>query len=125
MTSPVHGRTLVVDDEEDMRALLRAVINAANDGLRVECEAVDGQEAVDKWRSCDPDLVVIDQRMPGMSGLAAAQQILQEKPSQRIVLFSAFLDESLRKAAREIGIKECLSKDRIGDLPAALWALAS
>lgn len=116
--------TLIVDDEEDMRVLLRAVINAANQGLRADCEASDGDEAVSKWRSYGPDIVILDQRMPVMSGLDAAAKILAEDPEQAIVLFSAFVDDDLTAAAHEIGIRACLSKDRIRDLPGTLWALA-
>ena len=107
-----------------MRVLLRAVITAANQGLRVDCEASDGDEAVGKWRSCSPDIVILDQRMPLMTGLDAAERILAEDPDQAIVLFSAFVDDNLREAARKIGIRACLSKDRIRDLPGTLWALA-
>lgn len=121
---PNTTKTLIVDDEEDMRVLLRAVITSANRGLRVACEATDGKEAVQRWRECNPDIVIIDHRMPEMTGLAAAEQILAERPSQRIVLFSAFIDDDLTAAANRVGIRRCLSKDRIRDLPETLWALA-
>ncbi len=120
-----EGRTLIVDDEEDMRVLLRATIDQANQGLLVSCEASDGREAVQRWRECRPDLVVLDQRMPGLSGLEAAEQILKEKPDQRIVLFSAFLTEALRVKAEKLGVRSCLGKDELSRLPETLWALAA
>lgn len=123
-TDPKTTKTLIVDDEEDMRILLRAVITNANQGLRVECEASDGAEAVRQWRSCAPDIVILDQRMPTMTGLDAAEQILAEDPNQAIVLFSAYVNDELKAAAKKIGVRTCLPKDRIRDLPETLWALA-
>lgn len=115
---------MIVDDEEDMRVLMRTVINLANNGLKVTCEAADGDEAVRMWRDSRPDVVVMDQRMPVLSGLDAAEQILGEDPTQAIVLCSAFLDEALRAKAGRLGVRACLSKDEIAQLPRTLWALA-
>lgn len=116
--------TMIVDDEEDIRMLLRSVIANANNGLSVACEATDGSEAVTKWREYRPDVVVMDQRMPNLTGLEAAEQILDEHPGQKIVLFSAYLDDALRTKARDLGIRACLSKDEMAALPRTLWALA-
>jgi two-component system chemotaxis response regulator CheY len=125
MAGVAEGRTLIVDDEEDMRVLLRATIDQANRGLLVACEAADGLEAVERWRECRPDIIVLDQRMPRLSGLEAAEQILKEKPDQRIVLFSAFLTEALRVQAEKLGVRSCLGKDDLAKLPETLWALAA
>ena|SRR5438105_6079460 len=115
-------RVLIVDDEEDMRALMRATIDVANEGLLVTGEAVDGEEAVAKWRRDRPEIVVLDQRMPGVTGLEAAGRILAEDPSQAIVLFTAYLDEALAQAAARLGVRACLSKEEIRRLPEILWA---
>ena len=113
---------LIVDDEEDMRALLRSTIEIANEGLRVAGEAVDGEQAVATWRETQPAIVVLDQRMPGASGLEVAQQILAEHPEQTIVLFTAFLDDAIRRSARRLGIS-VLAKQDIQRLPQTLWDL--
>jgi DNA-binding NarL/FixJ family response regulator len=118
-------RTLIVDDEEDMRVLMRATIQMANRGLGVACEASDGNEAIVVWRSCQPDVVVIDHRMPQLSGIEASRQILAERPDQPIVLFSAYLNDRLRRTAAEIGIRTCLSKDEVHRLPDTLWSIAA
>src|SRR5947209_10065646 len=83
-------RVLIVDDEEDMRALVRATIEIANEGLTVAAEAADGESAVDIVRAERPEVVVLDHRMPGISGLDTARRILAEHPEQAIVLFSSF-----------------------------------
>ena len=106
----VRGRTLIVDDEEDMRVLVRATIEMSNDGLSVAGEARDGLEGLERWRAERPDIVLLDQRMPGLTGLEVAERILAEEPNQSIVLFSAYVDDATRARAEEIGVRECLSK---------------
>jgi two-component system, chemotaxis family, chemotaxis protein CheY len=112
---------LIVDDELDMRMLVRLVIEMANDGLTIVGEAADGREAIEVWRALDgpsvPDVVILDNRMPGLSGLEVAQLILEERPAQIIVLYSAFLDADVRARASELGITSCVSKHELDRLP--------
>jgi two-component system, chemotaxis family, chemotaxis protein CheY len=115
--------TLIVDDEEDVRSLVRMVVEAANEGLVVSGEAANGDEALEHWREQRPVAVVLDQRMPGMSGLEVASHILAENPDQPIILFSAFLDQSTREEARRLGVRVCLDKTQVARLPEELWAL--
>jgi len=115
------NRALIVDDDDDMRFLVRVLIEAANEGLAVAAEARNGDEAVDRWREHQPDVVVLDNRMPGRSGLEVAAEILAERPDQSIILFSAFLDDETLARADELGVRACLSKDHYDQLPAALW----
>lgn len=117
-------RALIVDDEEDMRFLVRAVIEAANHGLAVAGEAGNGTEALQRWREQRPEVVVLDQRMPGMTGLEVAAEILREHPEQKIILFSAYLDSDMTAAAGELGIRMCLAKSDYSRIPEALWSLA-
>ena len=115
---------LIVDDEDDMRALLRSTIEIANEGLRVAGEAVDGEDAVAQWRETRPQIIVLDQRMPGATGLEVAQRILSEHPEQTIILFSAYLDQEIMDTAADLGIKACMSKREISRVPEALWKYA-
>ena len=117
---------LVVDDEVDMRTLVRIVIDVANHGLSVVGEAQDGREALAMWHDPDgppADVVVLDNRMPGPSGLEVAGSILSQRPDQLIVLFSAFLTDDIRRAAADIGIAACITKDQLHDLPEVIWSL--
>lgn len=117
----MSNRTLIVDDDEDMRFLLRAIIERANEGLEVAAEAGGADEALAQWRAVQPDTIVLDHRMPGTTGLQVAEQILAERPEQTIILFSAYLDDELIARAGEVGIRACISKDRYDDIPDALW----
>ena len=112
---------LVVDDEADMRLLVEAVIKRANEGLEVVGLAKTGAEAIAGWRETRPDMILLDQQMPDMTGLEAAEQILAEQPDQRIILFSAFLDAQIRSRATELGIKACVPKTDLQRIPEALW----
>jgi YesN/AraC family two-component response regulator len=118
-------RVLIVDDEEDMRALVRATIEVANEGLTVAAEAADGETAVSIVREQHPEVVVLDQRMPGVTGLETARRILDEHPEQAIVLFSAYLDGDVVRAAQRLGVRMCLAKDNIRQLPDVLWGTES
>ena len=115
-------RVLIVDDEDDMRALVRATIEIANEGLQVAGEAHDGDTALNFVREEQPQVVVLDQRMPGGTGLETARRILSEHPDQAIVLFSSYLDREVINAARRLGVRTCLAKDDIRQLPDVLWS---
>jgi YesN/AraC family two-component response regulator len=120
---------LIVDDELDMRMLIRIVIEMANNGLSIVGEAADGAEAIEVWRDLDgppvPDVVILDNRMPRLTGLEVAKQILAERPDQLILLYSAFLDDAVRNAAAEMGIARCVSKQELEQLPTLVRELTS
>lgn len=117
-------RTLIVDDEEDIRSLIRAVISASKKGVEVVGEAADGVEAVAYVDQLDPDVVILDQRMPGPSGIETAQQIFAAHPDLKIVLCSAFLDTAMKREAENVGIDICLGKGEIRRIPDVLEQLA-
>lgn len=112
---------LIVDDELDMRMLVRVIIDLANRGWSIVGEAADGMEAVKAWRDLNgppvPHVIVLDNRMPELTGLEAAAEILAERPEQHIVLYSAFLDDNVRREAATIGVRECVTKDELDRLP--------
>ena len=112
---------LVVDDEPDIRVLIEAVIEAANEGLVVVGSANNGVEAIQRWREKRPDVILLDHQMPEMSGLDAARAILAEQPDQNIILFSAFLDEDTSRQATALGIRACVAKGDMSRIPEALW----
>ena len=104
------GRTLVVDDEEDMRVLVRETINVADRGLRVVGEATSGEEALGLRGVLDIDVIVLDYRMPGLSGIETAEALLAEEPDLPIVLYTAYLDADLAQEAERVGIRRCVVK---------------
>jgi CheY-like chemotaxis protein len=112
--------TLVVDDQPDVRFLLRLLIDKANDGLVVIGEASSGRDALTQADEMDPLVIVLDEMMPGMSGLETVDQLRRRRPQQVIILCSAYLDDELLEKAREAGVVHCISKDDVSDLPALI-----
>lgn len=116
---------LVVDDQHDLRLLVRTLISAANDGLVCRSEAASGEEALSCLDDDPVTVIVLDQMMPGMTGIETARAILARRPDQRIILFSAFLDDRLRSEARSLGIRECIDKTNFSDVVPAVRRAAA
>ena len=114
------GNTLIVDDEVDVRLLLQLLINRENHGLHVIGEAANGAQALQLRRDLDVDVVVLDHRMPGLTGLETATQMLAEAPHLPIILYSAFTDMRMEEEARNVGVRECIPK---GDGPRLIATL--
>ena len=114
--------TLIVDDQPDVRLLIRMIIELANEGLMVEGEAATGSEALDRIEGDDPVVVVLDQMMPDMNGLETAAHIRSRRPKQIIVLCSAYLDADLVEEARAVGVEWCVGKEEVRRLPDVIRA---
>jgi len=108
----------VVDDEPSMRMLARVFLQKG--GFNVVDEAEDGPQALERFNELNPppipSVVLLDNRMPGLTGLEVAEQMLAQHPSQVIVLFSAHIDEATEARARELGIASCVSKSEVSRL---------
>ncbi|WP_327328070.1 response regulator transcription factor [Streptomyces sp. NBC_01210] len=105
-------RVLVVDDQFLIRAGLVGLLHAAP-GIEVVGEAGDGEEAVALAAATCPDVILMDIRMPGMSGIAATEKILADAadPAPRVLVLTTFdLDEYVYGALRA-GASGFLLKD--------------
>ncbi|MEV2277504.1 response regulator transcription factor [Nocardiopsis sp. NPDC049922] len=105
-------RVLLADDQALVRAGFRALLDSTPD-IRVVAEAGDGAEAVRLAREETPDVVLMDIRMPGVDGLAAAGRILSDRSLERtrVVILTTFdLDEYIFEALRA-GASGFLVKD--------------
>jgi len=116
-----RSTVLIVDDEVDMRTLVRTILQTAGRGVEVVGEAGDGLEAMAVFATLDPpdvpDVVILDNRMPGMNGLEVAAAMLEQEPRQHIVLFSAFVTEAMEQEAEALGVRTCVSKQDWVRLP--------
>ncbi|MEY2565947.1 MAG: two-component system, chemotaxis family, chemotaxis protein CheY [Actinomycetota bacterium] len=121
----VPTSVLIVDDQEDIRILVRALIRGADDEFAVTGEAANGEEALAALDNADPEVIVLDQMMPGMTGLETARRILERRPGQRILLFSAYLSDEIREEAAAVGVTDCLAKDQVARIADALRAIAA
>ena len=94
-------RILIAEDETIIRMDLRALLEAA--GFEVCAEARDGVEAVELARTQQPDLAVLDVKMPRLDGIEAAKRILDERPIP-IVMVTAYAERELVSRAVEAGV---------------------
>ena len=107
-TAPV--RVLLVDDEALMRSGLRLMIDGAR-GIEVVGEAADGHAALEQVAALGPDVVLMDIRMPRMTGLEALAALRERGDQARVVMLTAFdTDEFLLEALRS-GAEGFLLKD--------------
>jgi two-component system, response regulator PdtaR len=101
-------RVMVVDDTAHVRRMLRNMLEL--DGFEVVAEAGSGEEALAAVSAADPDVVVIDYKMPELDGLATAARIRTARPEQVMILYTAFVDDDLQRRAREVGVSVVLGK---------------
>lgn len=115
----------VVDDEPEMRMLARVFLERG--GFNVVDEAEDGPQALERFHVLNPppvpSVVLLDNRMPGLTGLEVAEQMLAEQPDQVIVLFSAHLNPEIEAQARAVGIAACVSKLEASRVPEVIRSL--
>jgi response regulator NasT len=113
-------RILVAEDESIIRLDLRDLLERA--GFEVCAEAHDGEEAVELARSEQPDLAIMDVKMPRLDGIEAARRILEERPIP-IVMLTAYGQEEIVSRAVEAGVFGYLVKPfREQDLLPAIQA---
>jgi len=113
-------RLLVVDDHEVVRQGLVALLDR-RDGFQVVAEAGTVAEAIEAARRSQPDIVVMDVRLPDGSGVEACREIRSEMPATRVVMLTSYPDEEAVLSAIIAGASGYLLKQiRARDLTAAL-----
>lgn len=117
-------RVLLVDDHDDIRFLLRLALEERDAGFEVVGEAADGAEAIDKARLLRPDVIILDQEMPVLTGTEALPRLRELVPDAIIVLFTANADAEVRQAASAAGVQVAVKRDdAVGNLVDDLSAL--
>lgn len=103
-------RVLIADDHPLVRQGLEVVISAQRD-MELVAQAADGVEAVALARAADPDVLLIDLKMPKQDGLAALRQIREALPEARCIILTSFSDDAQVLEAVAAGAMGFLSKD--------------
>jgi DNA-binding NarL/FixJ family response regulator len=118
-------RVLIVDDHALFRRGLQMVLRQESD-IDVVGEAADGHEAVDKAQELMPDVVLMDVRMPGQSGIKATEQIKDNLPHAKILMLTisdeeADLYDAIKAGASGYLLKE-ISIDEVAEAVRSVWA---
>lgn len=98
---------LIVDDQKGVRRLLEELFKRENWKVFL---ASDGQEAIIKAKDLNPDIILMDMKMPNMNGLDAAKHIITNNPEQSIVMMTAYGEIDVVKRILEVGVKKCITK---------------
>ncbi len=100
MPKPKPLRVLVADDHHVVRSGIAASIGLEDD-LAVVAEADCGEQVVAQYRASQPDVVLMDLRLPGMNGIEATAALLREIPEARVIMFTTFEgDEDIYRAVQ-------------------------
>lgn len=99
---------MVIDDTSHVRTMLRTMLEL--DGFDVVAEAGSGSDALDQLDGVEPDVVVVDYKMPQIDGIETTRMIRERRPDQIVILYTAFLDDELERRAADAGVTVSLGK---------------
>ena len=117
-------RVVVADDQHIVREGLVTVLSLI-EGVSVVGEAAHGAEAVEQVAEHQPDVVLMDLRMPGVDGVEATRRVSTEHPDTAVLVLTTFDDDASISAALTAGARGYLTKDAgRDDIAAALCAVA-
>ncbi|OUC12293.1 MAG: DNA-binding response regulator [Alkalinema sp. CACIAM 70d] len=103
-------RILLVDDQPIIRHGLKSMLESNTD-MQVVGEAENGQRALEQLAQLQPDLVLMDIRMPIMDGVAATGAIVAQSPTTKVLVLTTFDDDEYVSQAMRLGAKGYLLKD--------------
>ena len=115
-------RILAVDDHALLRKGLAAVINVEPD-MKLVAEAANGEDAIEKFRTHRPDVVLMDLQMPGLNGIEAMIRILSEFPEARIVVLTTYKGDAQVLRALRAGARAYLLKGHDRELVETIHAV--
>lgn len=104
---------LIVDDNAGIRQTIRAMLQEIESEF---CECNDGSQALEMYRTCRPDWVLMDVRMTEVDGITATQHIKAAFPDARIIMISNYSDAILKEQAHEAGAVAYVLKDDLSQL---------
>jgi DNA-binding NarL/FixJ family response regulator len=118
-------RVLLVDDQRLMREGLRTLLEL-EEGLEVCGEAADGLQALQAYETLQPDVVLMDIRMPNMNGVEAIRRIQMRWPNSRLIILTTFDDQEYVFEGLRAGALGYLLKDVSGqELASAIRTVAA
>ncbi len=107
-------RVLIADDHGVIRDGLGRLIAGLPD-MEVVATASDGEEAIDRARAAEPDVILMDLDMPKLDGIEATRRVLAERPTTAVLVLTSFSDRPRILGALEAGASGYLLKDVAAD----------
>jgi two-component system response regulator DevR len=107
-------RILIVDDHEVVRLGLHALLDR-QPNFEVVAEASNAKEAIERVSAYRPDVVVMDIRLPGTSGVEACQQIVENYPATKVIMLTSYAEDEMLFAAIRAGAAGYVLKQIGGD----------
>lgn len=108
------AKILIADDHVMIRDGIKSLLSK-NKELCVVGEAQNGVEALQKYKTLKPDLLIMDISMPEMNGMDASREILKDDPDAKIIILSMYDDEDYISRCMEQGVKGYVVKNETGD----------
>lgn len=105
-------KILIVEDNDEFRIVVKEYLKKQNLGVEI-FEASTGEMAVAKACCVRPEIVLMDMRLPNITGLVAAKQIKEDNPECRIIALTMFEVEGLRQACKNTHIDEFIGKSEL------------
>jgi DNA-binding NarL/FixJ family response regulator len=105
---------LIVDDQKLMRNGLSTLLELEGD-MKVVAEAGDGQAGIEAFEKHQPDVVLMDIRMPGIDGVEATRRIMDQWPEARVIILTTFDDDAYIFEGLRAGAQGYLLKDISGE----------
>jgi DNA-binding NarL/FixJ family response regulator len=123
-TAASKSRVLLVDDHALLRTGVANIINQEPD-LRVVAEAGNGVEALDAYERHQPDVTLLDLRMPVMEGVEVVRQIRERDPRARVIILTTYdtddeISQALKAGAKAYVLKDISADDLVGCIRAVL-----
>lgn len=106
-----HVRVLIVDDHEMIRGGLRTIIKRQGSNITVVEEADSGERAIELCKCLEPDVVVMDIKLPGMDGIDAVKNILASNSRIKVLVISADFANHVVDRALDAGVTGFFCKD--------------
>ncbi|MDL2300992.1 response regulator [Lachnospiraceae bacterium OttesenSCG-928-D06] len=103
-------RALIIDDEEIVRNGIRDLLDWNEAGFEICGEGVDGRDGLEKILRYQPHLVLVDIKMPGLSGIEVIEEARKRQFEGQFIILTGFSEFEFAKSAISLGVKEYLLK---------------
>lgn len=103
-------KAMICDDEPLEREVFSMIVDKTGLPIEVICDAKNGNDAINKAKEFQPDIIFMDVKMPGIDGITAAKEIITFLPNVKLIIITAYDEFEYLKEALKLGVIEYLLK---------------